>query len=129
VDRLGRNGLDSFRLSFPEVDVGRGGGCSAPAPVSAIRALHDLALLRILRRVPSPVLGGFAGVSGWSFAVVGRLSKCLDVVGVLFGFDNGSRGSGFSRIVDDLFSKSLCLTDLLRFTALLFCLMNDRWDD
>ena len=128
VDRFGKKGLDSFRFSFP-VDVdGRGGGFSAPAPASAIRAPHDLALLRIPRRTPSLVSGGSAGVSGWSLAVVGGLSKCLEVVGVLLGFENGSRGSGFSGMVDDLFSKSLCLTDLLRVIALLFCLTNDRWD-
>jgi hypothetical protein len=64
AERLGRKGLESLRLSLPDVD-GRGGGASlpAPAPASAIRALHDLARLMILRRMPSPRMGGSAGVS------------------------------------------------------------------
>lgn len=53
-----RKGLESLRLSLPDVD-GRGGGGSllAPALASAIRALHDLARLKILRRRPSPRMG------------------------------------------------------------------------
>lgn len=46
VARL-RNGLDNLRLSLPEVD-GRGGGFWS-AVASGIRALHDLARLRIFR--------------------------------------------------------------------------------
>jgi hypothetical protein len=128
ADRLGRKGLESLRLSLPDVD-GRGGGASlpAPAPASAIRALHDLARLMILRRMPSPRMGGSAGVSVWFLTVA--LSNCLEAVGVLvlFGFDNGSRGRGFSDVGRSL-AKSLCLTDLFRFTVLLVCLTNDRCD-
>lgn len=126
ADRLGRKGLESLRLSFPDVD-GRGGGASlpAPAPVSAIRALHDLARLMILRRMPSLRMGGSAGVSVWFLTVA--LSNCLEAVGVLFGFDNGSRGRGFSDVGCPL-ANSLCLTDLFRFTVLLACLINDRCD-
>lgn len=64
ADRLGRKGLESLRLSLPDVD-GRGGGASlapAPASASAIRALHDLARLMILRRMPSLGMGRSAGV-------------------------------------------------------------------
>ena len=64
ADRLSRKGLESLRLSFPDVD-GRGGGDSVPAPAlaSAIRALHDLARLMILRRMPSLGMGRSVGVS------------------------------------------------------------------
>jgi hypothetical protein len=69
ADRLGKNGLDSFRLSSPGVEGvdGRGGGSlPAPALASPTMALHDLARLRILRRRPSLWLVGSAGVLGCS---------------------------------------------------------------
>jgi hypothetical protein len=69
ADRLGKNGLDSFRLSSPGVEGvnGRGGGSlPAPALASPTMALHDLARLRILRRRPSLWWVGSAGVLGCS---------------------------------------------------------------
>lgn len=75
ADRFGsRKGLESLRLSLPDVD-GRGGGGSllAPALASAIRALHDLARLMILRRRPSLGMGWSAGVSVRSLAAAGGL--------------------------------------------------------
>lgn len=126
ADRFGRKGLESLRLSLPDVD-GRGGCGSllAPALASAIRALHDLARLMILRRRPSLGMGWSAGVSVPSLAAAGGLWNFLEAVDVLFGFDNGSRGRGFSDVGRSL-SKSLCLTDLCRFADLLVCLINDR---
>lgn len=128
ADRLGRKGLESLRLSLPDVDgTGGGGSLLAPAPASAIRALHDLARLIILCRMPSLGVHWPAGVSGWCLAVAGGLSNCLEAVGVLFGLDNGSCGRGFSDTGRAL-SKSLCLTDLFRSAILLVYLINDRCD-
>lgn len=72
ADRFGRKGLESLRLSLPDVD-GRGGGGSllAPALASVIRALHDLVRLMILRRRPSLGMGWSAGVPVPSLTAAG----------------------------------------------------------
>jgi hypothetical protein len=93
---------------------GRGGGSSpAPALTSPMRALHDLARLRILRRRPSLWLGS-PGVLGSKGVAGGLLTE------ERFDFDNGSRGRGFSGTGVSL-SKSLCRTDLLRLEVFLDC--------
>jgi len=126
VDRLSKKGFESLCLSFPGVDGRGGGSLPAPAPASAIRALHDLARLIILRRMPSLGTDWSAGLSGLSSIGAG-VSNCLEAVGVLFGFDNGSRGRGFSDTGRSLL-KSICVIDLLRLAVLLVCLINDRCD-
>lgn len=123
TERLGRNGLESFRVSRDGV---RGGeGLVVLLPFSSTRALHDLARLRtrgmmLFRLECLAVLG-----SAWFCSATRVSSRCREA-GRDLGFDNGSRGSGFSDIGrrpgvpgPGLLAKSLCRTDMGRAEALL----------
>lgn len=126
--RLGRNGRDSFLVSRDGV---RGGeGLTVLLGGSPTRALQDLARLSTLGTMLFRLEGLGLQDSVW-FCSATRVSRFREA-GRDIGFDNGSRGSGFSDSRrpgvpgPGLLAKSLCRTDMDRVEALLAVWMSER---